>query len=157
MFSYSKDREPLVSWPCSVRGILWCHIRVGTHSPFRVMVRDAKESFESTNPVWRHAHERGLQRSDQNIPINPIASIETRISSKALTRCGAESSITEYSSRPGTRRRLSGWSSKIRTRRILFGAPVVDSRELTCVTRKIFLARMPGCSRAETVEVGFGR
>jgi hypothetical protein len=93
-----------------------------------------------------------LQKSGQNIPINAaIVRIDARISSQGLTRGGRERSKCGLACRPKTRRRLSGWSSKIRMRRIwiLSSAAFVWGRWISCLMTKIFFARTPGSLLAE--------
>jgi hypothetical protein len=123
---------------------------------------DASGEASLPDPPWYRANrsitpgllsrsETGrLQNRGQNVPINaPIIRIETRISSHEITRSGAERWICGFARRPKTRRRLSGWLSKIRMRRILLPAAFVWGRGISCLITKIFFARMPGCPLAE--------
>src|ERR1700732_37156 len=95
------------------------------------------------------------QKSGQNIATKaPTVTIETRTTSHELAGGGAERWACGFTRRPKTRRRLSGWSSKIRIRCILLRAAFVAGRacperepngRLDSLMTKIFFARMPGC------------
>src|ERR1700681_2568614 len=97
---------------------------------------------------------REPQKSGQNIATKaPTVSIETRMSSHELARGGAERWTCGFTRRPKTRRKLSGWSSKIRICCILLRAAFVAGRggperepngRLDSLMTKIFFARMPG-------------
>src|ERR1700730_10659191 len=64
-----------------------------------------------------------FQRIGQDIPINaPIVRIARRSSSQEVARCGADRRTCRFALGPNTKRRLSGWSSKIRMLRIFFRA-----------------------------------
>jgi hypothetical protein len=88
------------------------------------------------------------QRSGQNIPTRPaIATVKTMTNSHELTRCEPERSTYGFGRRPKTKRRLSGWLSKIRMCRIFFPAAFVNDSRLVFLRKKIFLAG-PRCRPA---------
>src|ERR1700726_4924922 len=109
---------------------------------------------------------REPQRSGQKIATKaPIVSIETRMSSHELAGGGAERWICGFTRRPKTRRRLSGWSSKIRICCILLRAAFVAGRarperesngRLDSLMPKILVARMPGCPLTDKARAKFG-
>ena len=106
------------------------------------------------------------QKSGQNIAtMAPTVSIETRMSSHELTGGGAERWARGFTRRPKTRRRLSGWSSKIRICCIFLRAAFVagrgclereSNRRFDCLMTKIFFARMPGCRLTGKGRAKFG-
>jgi len=77
------------------------------------------------------------------------------ISSQELTRWGAGTSTCGSGRRAKTKRRVSGWLSKIKMRRIFLSAPLVDRSRLVFLMTKIFLARLPRCPGREKVRAKF--
>ena len=77
------------------------------------------------------------------------------ISSQELTRCGTGTSRCESGRRAKTKRRVSGWLSKIKMRRIFLSAPLVDRSRLVLLITKIFLACPRRCPGREKVRAKF--
>ena len=72
-----------------------------------------------------------------------------------VARRRTERSTSGFARRPKTRRRLSGWLSKITMRRISLWAPFVDSSQPVCLMTKIFLVGRR-CPSGDDVWAKFG-
>jgi hypothetical protein len=128
--------------------------------------RGQRPRLQHITPSLFSRSQREPQKSGQNIATKaPIVSIETRMSSHELAGGGAERWTCGFTRRPKTRRRLSGWSSKIRICCILLRAAFVagrgcpkreSNRRLDCLMTKIFFARMPGCRLTGKGRAKFG-
>jgi len=91
------------------------------------------------------------QKNNHKIALSkPMISIDKRTRCRELTLRGRERSISVVAP-PNTRRRLSGWSSKIKTCcTVLLSAEFVGGSCIACLMMKNLFAPMPGRPREWT-------